>query len=109
MGVFPIGINSRKFDETLDTPEFAQRRDEFVQANAGKRVVLSVERMDYTKGILHRLDAIEQFLEPLTPPNATRSSSSSSACRRVKKSKNTKSCARKPKLASAASMAPTPR
>ncbi len=67
MGVFPIGINSRKFDETLDTPEFAQRRDEFVQANAGKRVVLSVERMDYTKGILHRLDAIEQFLAPLTP------------------------------------------
>ena len=67
MGVFPIGINSRKFDETLDTPEFAQRRDEFVQANAGKRVVLSVERMDYTKGILHRLDAIEQFLQPLTP------------------------------------------
>jgi trehalose 6-phosphate synthase/phosphatase len=66
MGVFPIGINSRKFDETLDTPEFAARRAEFVQANAGKRVVLSVERMDYTKGILHRLDAIEQFLEPLS-------------------------------------------
>ena len=66
MGVFPIGINSRKFDETLDTPEFAQRRDEFVAANAGKRIVLSVERMDYTKGILHRLDAIEQFLQPLT-------------------------------------------
>ncbi|HEX8680129.1 MAG TPA: trehalose-phosphatase, partial [Chthoniobacterales bacterium] len=65
MGVFPIGINSRKFDETLDTPEFAERRDEFIQANAGKQVVLSVERMDYTKGILHRLDAIEHFLETL--------------------------------------------
>jgi trehalose 6-phosphate synthase/phosphatase len=65
LGVFPIGINSRKFDETLDTPEFAQRRDEFLQANASKRVVLSVERMDYTKGILHRLDAIEEFLSEL--------------------------------------------
>lgn len=65
MGVFPIGINARKFDETLDSPEFAQRRDEFVALNAGKRVVLSVERMDYTKGILHRLDAIEHFLENL--------------------------------------------
>lgn len=63
LGVFPIGINSRKFEETLDTPEFAQRRDEFLSTNAGKRVVLSVERMDYTKGILHRLDAIEHFLE----------------------------------------------
>ncbi|MDQ6809863.1 MAG: bifunctional alpha,alpha-trehalose-phosphate synthase (UDP-forming)/trehalose-phosphatase [Verrucomicrobiota bacterium] len=68
MGVFPIGINARKFDETLDTPAFAQRRDEFIQANAEKRVVLSVERMDYTKGILHRLDAIEQFLSVLDPP-----------------------------------------
>jgi trehalose 6-phosphate synthase/phosphatase len=65
MGVFPIGINARKFDETLDTPEFAQRRDEFVEANAGKRIVLSVERMDYTKGILHRLDAVEHFLAGL--------------------------------------------
>jgi trehalose 6-phosphate synthase/phosphatase len=65
MGVFPIGINAQKFEQTLDTPEFAQRRDEFVEANAGKRVVLSVERMDYTKGILHRLDAIEHFLAEL--------------------------------------------
>jgi len=65
MGVFPIGINAAKFDETLDTPAFAERRDEFRAANAGKRVVLSVERMDYTKGILHRLDAIEHFLEAL--------------------------------------------
>ncbi len=65
MGVFPIGINASKFDMTLDSPEFAQRREEFQSANAGKRIVLSVERMDYTKGILHRLDAIEHFLEQL--------------------------------------------
>ncbi len=63
MGVFPIGINARKFEETLDSPEFAQRREEMQAADAGKRIVLSVERMDYTKGILHRLDAIEHFLE----------------------------------------------
>ena len=65
LGVFPIGINARKFDETLDSPEFIERCAEFRQANSGKRVVLSVERMDYTKGILHRLDAIEHFLEHL--------------------------------------------
>lgn len=65
MGVFPIGINARKFEETLDSVEFAQRRADFRAANTGKRVVLSVERMDYTKGILHRLDAIEHFLSTL--------------------------------------------
>lgn len=62
MGVFPIGINARQFDQTLDSPEFALRRNELAASDAGKRVVLSVERMDYTKGILHRLDAIEHFL-----------------------------------------------
>ena len=62
MGVFPIGINARKFEERLDSAEFAARRDELSAGNAGKRIVLSVERMDYTKGILHRLDAIEHFL-----------------------------------------------
>jgi trehalose 6-phosphate synthase/phosphatase len=65
LGVFPIGINARKFDDTLNTPEFATRRRDMIEANAGKRVVLSVERMDYTKGILHRLDAIEYFLAHL--------------------------------------------
>lgn len=65
MGVFPIGINAKKFEETLDSPEFAKRRLELGTSHAGKRVVLSVERMDYTKGILHRLDAIERFLEEL--------------------------------------------
>ena len=65
MGVFPIGINAKKFEETLDSPEFAKRAAEFRASNAGKRVVLSVERMDYTKGILHRLDAIEHFLAEL--------------------------------------------
>lgn len=62
MGVFPIGINARRFERKLDSPEFVQRRDELRSSDAGKRVVLSVERMDYTKGILHRLDAIEHFL-----------------------------------------------
>lgn len=62
MGVFPIGINAKKFTETLDSPEFAERAAELKATNGGKRVVLSVERMDYTKGILHRLDAIERFL-----------------------------------------------
>ncbi|MEO5721385.1 MAG: bifunctional alpha,alpha-trehalose-phosphate synthase (UDP-forming)/trehalose-phosphatase [Chthoniobacterales bacterium] len=62
MGVFPIGINARKFNETLDSPAFEKRRAELLASDSEKRVVLSVERMDYTKGILHRLDAIEHFL-----------------------------------------------
>jgi trehalose 6-phosphate synthase/phosphatase len=62
LGVYPIGINAPKFERTLDSKEFRQRRKEFRSAHEGKRLVVSVERMDYTKGILHRLEAIDDFL-----------------------------------------------
>ena len=62
LGVYPIGINAPKFEQTLDSEEFHQRREEFRLAHEGKRLVVSVERMDYTKGILRRLEAIDNFL-----------------------------------------------
>src|SRR5260370_9903153 len=64
-GVYPIGINAPKFEQTLDSKEFRQRQDEFRLAHKGKRLVVSAERMDYTKGILHRLEAIDNFLAGL--------------------------------------------
>ena len=68
LGVFPIGINAQKFAETLDSPEFKQRLAEMRASDADKRIVLSVERMDYTKGILHRIEAIERFLAETSDP-----------------------------------------
>jgi trehalose 6-phosphate synthase/phosphatase len=65
LGVYPIGINAPKFEATLASPEFSRRRREIGAAYQGKRIILSVERMDYTKGILHRLDAIDKFLAGL--------------------------------------------
>jgi trehalose 6-phosphate synthase/phosphatase len=62
LGVYPIGINAPRFEQTMDSEEFRRRRDEFHRAHEGKRLVISVERMDYTKGILHRLEAIDDFL-----------------------------------------------
>jgi trehalose 6-phosphate synthase/phosphatase len=62
LGVYPIGINARKFQDTLDSKEFHERQEEFRLGHQGKRLVISVERMDYTKGILRRLEAIDNFL-----------------------------------------------
>src|SRR5258708_22195462 len=62
LGVYPIGINARKFQKTLDSKEFHQRQEEFRLGHQGKRLVISVGRMDYTKGILRRLGAIDNFL-----------------------------------------------
>jgi trehalose 6-phosphate synthase/phosphatase len=63
IGVYPIGINSDKFQDHLETYSFARRLKAFRKVYAGKKVVLSVERLDYTKGIPKRLEAIDLFLE----------------------------------------------
>jgi trehalose 6-phosphate synthase/phosphatase len=62
LGVYPIGINAQRFEDQLDSAAHRAQVERFRANFAGKRIVLSVERMDYTKGIPHRLDAIEQFL-----------------------------------------------
>jgi trehalose 6-phosphate synthase/phosphatase len=72
LGVYPIGINAPKFQETLNSKEFQQRQEEFRAAHQGKRLVISVERMDYTKGILHRLEAIDHFLAKSSEKNNVR-------------------------------------
>jgi trehalose 6-phosphate synthase/phosphatase len=63
LGVFPIGINAHKFEEELDSPAFRAEFGHLAETYAGTQVVVSVERLDYTKGIINRLDAIELFLE----------------------------------------------
>ncbi|HEY0791598.1 MAG TPA: bifunctional alpha,alpha-trehalose-phosphate synthase (UDP-forming)/trehalose-phosphatase [Chthoniobacterales bacterium] len=72
LGVYPIGVNAGKFEETLNSADFAQRREEFRALHEGKRLILSVERMDYTKGILHRLEAIDDFLAALEDRDGVR-------------------------------------
>jgi trehalose 6-phosphate synthase/phosphatase len=66
LGVHPIGINAGRFADELASPRFAEQVAAVREAYADKRVVLSVERLDYTKGILHRLEAIDLFLRDCT-------------------------------------------
>ncbi len=60
---FPIGIDFERFDRAAADPAVRAAIAESVPAVAGRRVVLSVDRLDYTKGILNRLLAFERFLE----------------------------------------------
>ena len=62
IGVYPIGINSEKFLNELQTDGFHQHLKAFRETYRFKKIVLCVERLDYTKGIPRRLDAIEQYL-----------------------------------------------
>lgn len=62
LGVFPIGLNSSSFEQELVSPEFFSTLSEYRENWRGQRIVLSVERLDYSKGLLRRLEAIETFL-----------------------------------------------
>lgn len=62
-GTYPIGIHAAKFEQELNSSTHPQKVQEIRDRHPGKRLVVSVERMDYTKGILHRLQAIDEFLK----------------------------------------------
>lgn len=73
-GAFPISIDSSSLDELARRPETAARALE-LRASLGNPdvVLLGVDRLDYTKGILHRLRAFGELLDEghLRPPRAT--------------------------------------
>jgi trehalose 6-phosphate synthase/phosphatase len=63
IGVDPIGIDVESFHETLADPETARVQAEIEERYEGRRLILGVERLDYTKGIPQKLQAFERFLE----------------------------------------------
>jgi trehalose 6-phosphate synthase/phosphatase len=60
---FPIGIDYQKFTEALHTKETEKELAVLNKHYDGQRIILSVDRLDYTKGIPNRLRAFEIFLE----------------------------------------------
>jgi trehalose 6-phosphate synthase/phosphatase len=63
IGSFPISIDFEKFNEAYDKPEVIALREEIKELYEDKKIIFSVDRLDYTKGINNRLNAFESFLE----------------------------------------------
>lgn len=63
---FPISIDFDRFHNAGDIPEVEQLREYYSELKAGRKMIFSVDRLDYTKGISHRLKGFEQFLEDNT-------------------------------------------
>jgi trehalose 6-phosphate synthase len=59
----PISIDADAFAELATSEETERELDELRAQFSGRRVLLGVDRLDYTKGIRHRLQAIELMLE----------------------------------------------
>ena len=60
---FPIGIDYDKFRSTLKTNECREEISRLNSHYKGQQLILSMDRLDYSKGIIKRLEAYELFLE----------------------------------------------
>ena len=63
IGIDPIGIDTVSFRDAARDPETADVLAEFERRYEGQTLVLGVERLDYTKGVLQKLRAFEHYLE----------------------------------------------
>ncbi|HEX8475715.1 MAG TPA: bifunctional alpha,alpha-trehalose-phosphate synthase (UDP-forming)/trehalose-phosphatase [Pyrinomonadaceae bacterium] len=64
LDALPIGIAPEEFERRLDEDaETRNRRDELRERFKGRRILLSVDRLDYTKGIPERLRTFERLLK----------------------------------------------
>lgn len=63
LGVFPIGISWKHFQSTLNEKACQEAKTQLAKTYANQKLVLSVERLDYSKGIPEKLNAIELFLK----------------------------------------------
>ncbi len=60
---FPLGVDVQRFEDA-GTTEVVQTEIEDLRQQVGdQKVILSVDRLDFTKGILERLRAFESFLQ----------------------------------------------
>ena len=63
IGFFPIGISWNNFETTFKTEAYQASLEKYKNLFQNKKVVLSVERMDYTKGIPEKIASIEYLLK----------------------------------------------
>lgn len=63
VGDFPMGINYQRFADSARNPVVLQKTEQYRQEYAGQKIILSVDRLDYSKGILQRLKGLDLFLE----------------------------------------------
>ena len=72
---FPMGIDYEKFEKSAlalsqksesEQSDFHRDLNNFFQLTPSRKLILSIDRMDYTKGIPNRLRAFSSFLEKYT-------------------------------------------
>jgi trehalose 6-phosphate synthase/phosphatase len=63
LGAFPMGIDAQAFETLANDPTVLEDVRQHRERSPGQRLVLGVDRLDYTKGIPRRLLAVQRLLE----------------------------------------------
>jgi trehalose 6-phosphate synthase/phosphatase len=61
--VFPMGIDFQKYSDAKDNPSLQEDFQRVRTRMGNRRVVFTVSRLDYTKGIPESLEAVKAFLD----------------------------------------------
>lgn len=61
--VFPISIDYEKFNKGVEKSSVVEIKDRLHKQHKGKKIIFSVDRLDYSKGLSYRLAAYEHFLQ----------------------------------------------
>jgi trehalose 6-phosphate synthase len=62
-GAFPVGIETAAYARLARNAARSNFVREIEESLGGRKLVLGVDRLDYSKGILHRINAFDRFLE----------------------------------------------
>ncbi|HOX85604.1 MAG TPA: bifunctional alpha,alpha-trehalose-phosphate synthase (UDP-forming)/trehalose-phosphatase [bacterium] len=60
---FPMGIDFAKFEQAPEKPATEREISRIQYRLGGQKLILSIDRLDYSKGILQRLEAFHLFLQ----------------------------------------------
>jgi trehalose 6-phosphate synthase/phosphatase len=61
--LFPLGIDYEKFHSASEQPAVKHQKEVIFKNFGARKIIFSVDRLDYTKGVTHRLAGFERFLE----------------------------------------------
>ena len=62
VGSFPISIDVGEFERRAAEPGVAEKRRAIREAESGRKIVLGIDRLDYTKGLPQKLEAFRTML-----------------------------------------------
>lgn len=61
--LFPLGVDFARFNQSSQRAEVIEAKNSIEKNFPDKKIIFSVDRLDYTKGVTHRLVGFERFLE----------------------------------------------